>query len=151
MTMSSSASTGVGSSGFWDFDMAVIRCPDCGAVIGLPPRVKSSDLVGCPNCAGHLLRVRDGRVDIAYPFSTSPTPFVVRAPGGREWYACCAMDALGIAPMLDQPVQIRSRCHHCGMPLDFSAGPSGPGPDAQGIMLWIGKRGDYRCKVADSL
>ena len=98
-----------------------------------------------------LIRVRDGHVDIAYPFSASPTPFVVRAPGGREWYACCAMDALGIAPMLDQPVQIRSRCHHCGMPLDFSAGPSVPGPDAQGIMLWIGKRGDDRCKVADSL
>ena len=98
-----------------------------------------------------LIRVRDGHVDIAYPFSASPTPFVARAPGGREWYACCAMDALGIAPMLDQPVQIRSRCHHCGMPLDFSAGPSGPGPDAQGIMLWIGKRGDDRCKVADSL
>ena len=57
--MSSSASTGVGSSGFWDFDMAVIRCPDCGAVIELPPRVKSGDLVGCPNCAGHLLRVRE--------------------------------------------------------------------------------------------
>jgi hypothetical protein len=98
-----------------------------------------------------LIRVRDGYVDIAYPFSASPTPFVVRWPGGVERYACCAMDALGMAPMLGQPVQIRSRCHHCGMPLHFSATPSGPGRDAEGVMLWFGKHGDEPCKVADSL
>ena len=98
-----------------------------------------------------LIRVRDGHVDIAYPFSASPTPFVVRLPDGCERYACCAMDALGMAPMLGQPVHIQSRCHHCAMPLEFSAMPSRPGPDAEGVMLWFGKRGDERCKVADSL
>lgn len=100
---------------------------------------------------GDIIRVRDGRVDIAYPFSANPTPFVVRLPGATERYACCAMDALGIAPMLGQPVEIRSRCHHCGVPLNFAAGPSGPGSDAEGVMLWFGKRGDERCKVADAL
>jgi len=98
-----------------------------------------------------LIRVRDGHVDLAYPFSASPTPFVVRLPDGRQRYACCAMDALGISPMLGERVQIRSRCHHCGMPLEFSAAPTGPGPDADGVMLWFGMRGDDRCKVADSL
>ena len=39
--------------------MALVRCPDCGAVIELPPRTKPDDLVECPNCAGHLLRVRE--------------------------------------------------------------------------------------------
>src|SRR5438128_12378068 len=62
-----------------------------------------------------LIRIRDGQIDIAYPFSASPTPFVVRLPGAKERYACCAMDALGIAPMVGQPVEIRSRCHHCKM------------------------------------
>jgi uncharacterized paraquat-inducible protein A len=40
-----------------------VRCPDCGALIELPPGVRSGDLVECPNCAGHALRVRldDGR------------------------------------------------------------------------------------------
>jgi uncharacterized paraquat-inducible protein A len=40
-----------------------VRCPDCGALIELPPGVQSADLVECPNCAGHALRVRldDGR------------------------------------------------------------------------------------------
>ncbi len=98
-----------------------------------------------------LIRIRDGHVDIAYPFSASPTAFVVRLPDGRGRYACCAIDALGIAPMVGQPVEIRSRCHHCGTPLEFSATPEGPGPEAAGVMLWVGKRTDERCKVADSL
>jgi len=98
-----------------------------------------------------LIRIRDGHIDIAYPFSASPTPFVVRLMGGKERYACCAMDALGIAPMVGQLVEIRSRCHHCRMPLEFSVSPDGPGTEAEGVMLWLGKRTDERCKVADSL
>ena len=34
------------------------QCPDCEAVVELPEGVKSGDLVECPNCAGHALRVR---------------------------------------------------------------------------------------------
>jgi hypothetical protein len=127
-----------------------IPVADIAAASRDSPAAAIHDTLGALDDAD-LVRVRDGYVDIAYPFSASPTPFVVRLPGGRERYACCAMDALGIAPMLGQPVQIRSRCHHCGMPLDFSADPSGPGPDADGLMLWLGKRDDERCKVADSL
>jgi alkylmercury lyase-like protein len=98
-----------------------------------------------------LIRIRTGQIGIAYPFSASPTPFVVRLPGGKERYACCAMDALGIAPMVGQRVEIRSRCHHCKTPLEFSVSPDGPGPEAAGVMLWLGKRTDEQCKVADSL
>jgi hypothetical protein len=98
-----------------------------------------------------LIRIRDGHVDIAYPFSASPTAFVVRLPDGRERNACCATDALGIAPMVGQPVEIRSRCHHCGTPLEFSTTPEGPGPEAAGVMLWVGKRTEEGCRAADSL
>jgi len=99
-----------------------------------------------------LIRIRDGLVDIAYPFSAAATPFVVRLPDGRERYACCALDALGIAPMTGQRVEIVSRCHHCAEPLAFPVTPNGPGPEAEGVMLWFGKRPeDDRCKVADSL
>ena len=101
--------------------------------------------------ADDLIRVRDGGVDVAYPFTASPTPWVVRLAGGAERYACCAMDALGIAPMVGQRIEIRSRCHHCGTPLELSATPEGPGPETAGVMLWIGERGDDRCKAADSL
>ena len=36
-----------------------VRCPDCGEEIELPPGVTSGDLLECPNCAGHALRIRE--------------------------------------------------------------------------------------------
>ena len=98
-----------------------------------------------------LVRISAGRVDLGYPFSVSPTPFVVDLGRGRgERYACCAVDALGLAPMLGQPVRIRSQCHHCGMPLELSVDRSGPGPDAAGIMVWVGKRAEDERRACDS-
>jgi hypothetical protein len=87
-----------------------------------------------------LIQIRDGRVDLAYPFSAAPTSFIVQLSGRGDRYICCAMDALGVAPMLAESVLIRSSCHHCGEPLEFSADPLGPGPDAEGVMMWAGKR-----------
>jgi len=98
-----------------------------------------------------LIEVRDGRVEIAYPFSAAPTPFVVRLAGSRERYACCAIDALGVAPMLGQRVHVRSRCHHCGTPLEFVVAPDGPGPEAPDVMLWVGKRWEGERRIATSL
>ena len=98
-----------------------------------------------------LIRVRAGQIDVAYPFSGAPTPFRLRLSGGRERYACCATDALGIAPMVGEPVEITSSCHHCGEPLKFAATPHGVGLDAEGVMVWVGKRVDEGCKAFDSL
>jgi len=36
-----------------------VRCPDCGEEIGLLPGATSGDLLDCPNCAGHALRLRE--------------------------------------------------------------------------------------------
>jgi hypothetical protein len=55
-----------------------------------------------------LIRISDGHVDLAYPFSASPTPFLVRFHDGRERHVCCAIDALGIAPMFGQPIDVES-------------------------------------------
>jgi len=98
-----------------------------------------------------LIQLQDGRVDMAYPFSASPTPFVVHVSGRGDRYACCAIDALGVAPMLGQPVKIRSRCHHCGVPLEMSAGPDGPGLDAQGVMVWVGRQREGERRISTSL
>ncbi len=35
-----------------------VRCPDCGEPIEVPDGTRSGDLLECPNCAGHALRVR---------------------------------------------------------------------------------------------
>ena len=98
-----------------------------------------------------LIRIQAGLVDMAYPFSALPTPWVVRLPGGQERFACCAVDALGIAPMIGRPVSIQSRCHHCGEPLALESTPEAARPEGSGIMLWVGQRADVRCKIADSL
>ena len=39
--------------------MPAVRCPDCSAVVELLPDVRSEDLIECPNCAGHALRVHE--------------------------------------------------------------------------------------------
>ncbi len=98
-----------------------------------------------------LIQIREGRVDMAYPFSALPTPFIVRLPDGQERYACCAIDALGVAPMLGQRVDIRSRCHHCGEPLELSAGPAGAEQEADGVMVWVGKQGGGERRISTSL
>jgi hypothetical protein len=81
-----------------------------------------------------LIRFREGLIDIAYPFAAAPTPFRLRLRDGRERYACCAMDALGIAPMVGEAIEIRSSCYHCGAALTLSATPDGPGPESHGMM-----------------
>ena len=86
-----------------------------------------------------LLVLRDDAIELAYPFSAAPTRFVARRADGRERFICCAIDALGLAPMLGEPVQIRSACHHCDVPLGFAVGPDGPGPGAR--TSWCGSRG----------
>ena len=97
-----------------------------------------------------LIRLDAGHVGLAYPFSAAATPFVLdlgQADGAR--YVCCAVDALGIAPMLGQRVGIRSRCHHCASPIELSVEPAGPGPDAEGLMVWVGKRAEDARRACD--
>ena len=87
-----------------------------------------------------LIQLADGVVEIAYPFSARPTPFVVRLRDQRERFVCCAIDALGMASMVGDPVDVLGRCHHCGDSLSLDVHPEGPGPLADGVMVWVGRR-----------
>lgn len=98
-----------------------------------------------------LIRIRSGQIDVAYPFSAAPTPYLVKFPRGRDRHACCATDALGMAAMVGEAVEIVSQCHHCGDALTFAVTPRGPGPEAEGVMVWFGKRDDDQCKAIDGL
>jgi len=100
--------------------------------------------------ARDLVYVSEGRVVLAYPWSGTPTAFVMRLTGGRERWACCAIDALGIAAMLGEPVQVRSHCHHCDEPLHLDVTPEGPAGDA-GVFAWVGRREDLRGKACTAL
>lgn len=86
----------------------------------------------------------------AYPFSSVPTPHRVRL-GGRDVFALCAVDALGIPAMLGQTAEISSRCAHCGSKVEVQAQP-----DALThyhpceIVVWFPESKDDSCPVAQS-
>lgn len=74
--------------------------------------------------AGYVHFDQVGQPTCLYPFSPNPTPHVLIIEGQRR-YAMCAVDALGIAKMLDQRVTIESRCVTCGAPLRLVVRPDG--------------------------
>lgn len=50
----------------------------------------------------------DGGLLAAYPFSATPTAHRLTLPDGTHLHAMCAIDALGVSAMLDQPVSLTS-------------------------------------------
>jgi hypothetical protein len=58
-----------------------------------------------------------GAIRAAYPFSARPTAHVVEIQAGPTVYAMCAIDALGMAAMLDRDVVIRSTDPRNGLPV----------------------------------
>jgi uncharacterized paraquat-inducible protein A len=76
--------------------MPIVRCPDCGALVELPGDVRSGDLVECPNCAGHALRVRQEGdrwvVTLAYRVSCPDCDDVITLPEHArdgDTVSCC--------------------------------------------------------------
>jgi len=61
-----------------------------------------------------------GAVAVAYPFSAAPTAHRVRLATGVEVFAMCAIDALGIAFMLDAPTHVRSSDPVTGAPIQVT-------------------------------
>lgn len=100
--------------------------------------------------ARDLVYLSEGRIVLAYPWSATPTAFVAVLADGRERWACCAIDALGVAPMLAQPVTVRAGCHHCADRFELAVTPAGP-VGGDGVMAWIGERGDLRGKACTAL
>lgn len=88
--------------------------------------------------AADLIQMDADRVTLAYPFTAQPNDFEVGLPGGQTRHACCAIDALGVAPMVGSPVTVRSRCHRSGAPLVFDVDPvSGPRRAPSGSLAWV--------------
>lgn len=62
-----------------------------------------------------LVHVRDGRIALAYPFSTGPTDFGVSVEG-IDLHGVCAIDALGVAAMAGRRAEVSCRCPVCQVP-----------------------------------
>lgn len=64
---------------------------------------------------------------MAPPFSGVPTPHRVFV-GGREYFANCAWDALGVVAALHRDGVVRSRCEQSQEPLEIPVHATGPDP-----------------------
>lgn len=76
--------------------MPAVPCPDCGAVIALPPEVRSGGLVECAHCAGQALRLREdqGRwsATLAYRVSCPDCDELITLPENvtaGDTVSCC--------------------------------------------------------------
>lgn len=76
--------------------MSEVTCPDCGAPVETPFGIQSGDLVECPNCAGHALRVweQDGRwsATVAHRVSCPECGEVITLPedvNAGDTLSCC--------------------------------------------------------------
>lgn len=65
-----------------------------------------------------------GAIVALYPFSLVPTPVRVWV-GESVRYAMCAIDALGVAPLLDREVAVTSACPVCDAAITLMVGPEG--------------------------
>jgi Alkylmercury lyase len=81
----------------------------------------------------------EGRIRMAYPFSAAPTPHVVAIAGGTQVHAMCAIDALGIPPMLGTDAVVTSADPLTGAPVTvtFRSGRASWHPDA--AVVFIGR------------
>jgi Alkylmercury lyase len=70
-------------------------------------------------------RGADGEISVAYPFSGRPTAHRVRFPGGHRVDAMCAIDALGIAPMFGEAIEVESRDPVSGAEIRAQVVPDG--------------------------
>jgi len=73
----------------------------------------------------------DGAVLVAYPFSARPRGHRVTIDGGATVEAMCAIDALGIAPMLNQPIEISSKDPMSGSEIRVRLHPMTARPGSQ--------------------
>jgi hypothetical protein len=77
------------------------------------------------------LEVDGSSIRMAPPFSGVLTQHVVIVDG-RQYFANCAWDALGIPAALHRPGMIFSRCEQSGEPLRLAVGPEGAEPS-----IWV--------------
>ncbi|MEU9700968.1 alkylmercury lyase family protein [Streptomyces sp. NPDC047981] len=82
----------------------------------------------------------EDRVRVAYPFSAVETPHRVRLGNGVEAWSMCAIDALGIAAMLDQDVRVTSSDPVSGHPVTVSFTSGAARWEPEGAVVFVGRR-----------
>ena len=91
--------------------------------------------------AAHVFIPKRGSSEIlSYnPFAAEPTEFRVRS-AGREWWALCGWDALGVPAALGAAGTIESSCGDCGEPIRIDVRADGTATGASDLVLRVGVR-----------
>ena len=92
---------------------------DVASVLDAYPRLRAQRVLA--------LEADGASIRMAPPFSGVPTQHIVLV-GGKQYYANCAWDALGVLAALHQPGEVHSRCEQSGEPLRLEVGLEGPQP-----------------------
>ena len=92
---------------------AALKLSDAEAVEQAIRRLSSLDLL-----------VREGSmISCLYPYSVNPTLHEIHFPTKPEWqpvYAACAIDALGVASLIEDQVDVESHCAFCDAPIHIA-------------------------------
>lgn len=86
---------------------------------------------------------RDGDLVGAYPFACRDTGHRVTS-GGASWWPVCAIDAFGIAAMIERPAQIETACPVCNRQLMFQTDGSAI-KTSQDALVWASMRDTGGC------
>lgn len=70
-----------------------------------------------------IQRAADGTIQVAYPFSSVPTPHRVEIDGASPVFAMCAIDALGLPFMVGRPATIHTQDPIDATPLTIAVEP----------------------------
>ncbi|MFF3786844.1 organomercurial lyase [Streptomyces sp. NPDC001933] len=81
-----------------------------------------------------------GQIRAAYPFSAVPTRHRVRIDGGVEVWSMCAIDALGIPPMLEADVVISSTDPVNGEPVTVTTRSGAATWEPKNAVVFVGQR-----------
>ncbi|GHE05933.1 hypothetical protein U879_05400 [Defluviimonas sp. 20V17] len=92
---------------------------------GAPPNISEFPCgIGAELSQRDLVHIRDGKIALAYPFSTAVTDFTVRSTG-VEMHAVCAIDALGVAAMIQRETEVSCLCPICRTPMALTVAADG--------------------------
>ncbi len=92
---------------------------EVGSVLDAYPRLRAQRVLA--------LEPDGSSIRMAPPFSGVSTQHIVIA-GGKQYFANCAWDALGVPAALHQPGEVHSRCEQSGEPLHLEVSLAGPEP-----------------------
>jgi hypothetical protein len=79
-----------------------------------------------------------GEIASAYPFSTVPTPHRIQITGGATAHAMCAIDALGLAVMLDADITVTSADPATAEPITVTITDQRPTAQPAGTVVFVG-------------